>query len=142
MPTQDTVPTTRRKRRRSSYSITPIQYVARFRRCLRSSENQNSGNFGTAKWKAGLAKWLKANKTLSARYAHERSQNLIPVQIARGKKITLSPGEHSELIRAIIEDFGARFVPGGVLIYAGDTGNKCGYFDSVLLAKLGVLAAE
>ena len=54
------------------------------------------------------------------------------------RKIALSPGEHSELIRAIIEDFGARFVPGGVLVYAGDTGEKWGYFDAVLLAKLGV----
>jgi hypothetical protein len=42
------------------------------------------------------------------------------------------------LIRAIIEDFGARFVPAGALIYAGDTGKKWGYFDAPLLAKLGV----
>jgi hypothetical protein len=60
------------------------------------------------------------------------------VQIAPGHEITLSPGEHSELIRAIIEDFAARFVPGGVLIYAGDTGEKWGYFDAVLLSNLGV----
>ncbi len=57
------------------------------------------------------------------------------MQIAPGKKIKLSPGEHSELIRAIIEDFAARFVPGGVLIYAGDTGEKWGYFDAPLLSK-------
>jgi hypothetical protein len=50
----------------------------------------------------------------------------------------LSPGEHSELIRAIIEEFAARFVPGGQLVYAGDTGDKWGYFDEALLAKLGV----
>jgi hypothetical protein len=68
----------------------------------------------------------------------ERQQNRIPVKIAPGKQITLSPGEHSELIRAIIEDFGSRFVPGGVLIYAGDTGEKMGYFDAVLLGQLGV----
>lgn len=60
------------------------------------------------------------------------------MRIARGKKITLSPGEHSELIRAIIEDFGPRFAPGSVLIYAGDTGDKWGYFDAPLLAELGV----
>ena len=29
-------------------------------------------------------------------------------------------------------------MPGGVLIYAGDTGEKWGYFDKELLAKLGV----
>ena len=74
----------------------------------------------------------------AAVYRIERRQQLVPVQIAPGQKIALSPGGHSELIRAVIEDFGARFVPGGVLIYAGDTGEKWGYFDAVLLAKLGV----
>jgi len=77
-------------------------------------------------------------ETLTAKYAKEREQNRIPVRIAKGKKITLSPGEHSELIRAIVEDFGPRFAPGSVLIYAGDTGDKWDYFDAHLLAELGV----
>ena len=45
---------------------------------------------------------------------------------------------HSELIKAIIEGFAPRFVPGGILIYVGDTGNKWSYFDSKTLAKIGV----
>ena len=95
-------------------------------------------SFDTKKWHDNLTTYLTTSKTLAARYANERKQNLIPVQIAPGQKINLSPGEHSELIRAIIEDFGARFVPGGVLIYAGDTGDKWGYFDAALLSKLGI----
>ncbi len=95
-------------------------------------------SFDTKAWSAELTTYLAKHQTLAARYAHERKQNLIPVQITLGKEITLSPGEHSELIKAIIEDFGARFVPGGVLIYAGDTGEKWGYFDAVSLSKLGV----
>ena len=39
----------------------------------------------------------------------------MPVKIAPGKEIELSPGEHSELIRAIIESFAARFVPGALI---------------------------
>ena len=92
----------------------------------------------TKAWRRRLTAYLAQRQTLAARYARERKQNLVPVRISPGKRIALSPGEHSELIRAIIEDFGARFVPGGVLIYAGDTGEKWGYFDAVLLAKLGV----
>jgi hypothetical protein len=95
-------------------------------------------SFDTKKWHENLSAYLAKSQTLAARYAQERKQNLIPVQIAPGQKINLSPGEHSELIRAIIEDFGARFVPGGVLIYAGDTGEKWGYFDAATLAKLGI----
>jgi hypothetical protein len=95
-------------------------------------------SFDTKAWHDNLTAYLAERQTLAAKYAHERKQNLVPVQIAPGQKIALSPGEHSELIRAIIEDFAARFVPGAVLIYAGDTGDKWGYFDAALLAKLGV----
>lgn len=94
--------------------------------------------FGTPQWHDNLTAYLAERETLVAKYAKEREQNRIPVEIAPGKEITLSPGEHSELIRAIIEDFAPRFAPGSVLVYAGDTGDKWGYFDATLLAELGV----
>lgn len=94
--------------------------------------------FNTPQWKENLIVYLAKSKTLVARYAKERKQKLIPVKIAPGKRITLSPGEHSELIRAIIEEFAPRFAPGSMLVYAGDTGEKWGYFDATLLTKLGV----
>jgi len=62
------------------------------------------------------------------------------VTLAAGETILLSPGDHSELIRKIIEEFAPRFVPGGLLVYAGDTGDKWGYFDARLLLDLGVAA--
>jgi hypothetical protein len=94
--------------------------------------------FGTPAWHDSLAAWLAGRETLLSRYAREREQNRIPVEIAPGRQITLSPGEHSELIRAIITDFAPRFAPGSVLVYAGDTGDKWGCFDAALLVKLGV----
>ncbi len=94
--------------------------------------------FGTPAWHDNLAAYLAQRETLVAKYAAERVQNRVPVEIAPGQRITLSPGEHSELIRAIIEDFAPRFAPGSVLVYVGDTGDKWGYFDAVLLAGLGV----
>lgn len=94
--------------------------------------------FGTPQWQSNLTVYLESRETLVSRYAKERKQNRIPVTIAPDKKITLSPGEHSELIRSIIEDFAPRFAPGSTLVYAGDTGDKWGYFDSTLLTELGV----
>ncbi|MBK8989941.1 MAG: restriction endonuclease [Chloroflexi bacterium] len=94
--------------------------------------------FGTPQWHGNLTVYLEARETLVSRYAKERQQNRIPVVIAPDKTITLSPGEHSELIRSIIEEFAPRFAPGSILAYAGDTGNKWGYFDSTLLSSLGV----
>ena len=94
--------------------------------------------YGTSAWELALHEYLANRKTLVEIYAKEREQNKLPVQIAENQEILISPGEHSELIKAIIEDFGPRFVPGGVLIYAGDTGDKMGYFDKIRLSDLGV----
>lgn len=94
--------------------------------------------FGTDAWHDALAAYMVERETLVARYAKEREQNMIPVEIAPGKQIHLSPGDHSELIRDIIASFAPRFAPGSVLVYAGDTGDKMGYFDAPLLASLGV----
>jgi hypothetical protein len=95
-------------------------------------------SFGTAAWTKKLAAYQKNRKTLTARYARAREMQKLPVKLTTGETMRLSPGDHSGLIKAIIEEFAPRFVPGGVLIYAGDTGEKWGYFDKELLAKLGV----
>lgn len=95
-------------------------------------------SFGKPQWLENLAAYSAKQKTLATRYAREREQNLVPVRIASGKKVKLSPGEHSKLIRAVVESFAPRFAPGSPLVYAGDTGDKWGYFDDKLLAKLGV----
>lgn len=94
--------------------------------------------YGSPQWSAALESYLATRQTLVERYAREREQNRLPVRIAPGKEILISQGEHSQLIKDIIEDFAARYVPGDILIYAGDTGEKLGYFDEDLLRGLGV----
>lgn len=93
---------------------------------------------GTKSWKQNLRDYLNTNGTLAAMYAGEREQNRIPVVLPTGTAFALSPGEHSELIRAVIENFAPRFAPGSKLVYAGDTGKKWGYFDDAILLSLGV----
>jgi hypothetical protein len=95
-------------------------------------------SFGSAAWNKNLEIYLKTHQTLTAQYAREREMEKLPVKLASGQTIRLTPGDHSELIKAIIEDFAPRFVPDGNLIYAGDTGDKWGYFDKILLETLGV----
>ncbi|MFO7937569.1 MAG: BsuBI/PstI family type II restriction endonuclease [Kiritimatiellia bacterium] len=94
---------------------------------------------GAVKWKSAMIEYLKSHKALAAGYAMERSQNLVPVQIAPNQEVNLSPGEHSELICDIIEEFAPRFVPGCKLVYVGDTGDKWGYFDESLLQEQGIV---
>lgn len=96
--------------------------------------------YRTRAWKNQLAIYLATHQSLTERYAREREHNRVPAQIAPGKKLRLSSGEHSVLIRNIIEKFAPCFVPGGKLVYVGDTGNKWGYFDELMLRdKLGVV---
>lgn len=94
--------------------------------------------YGTAVYKTHLVAYLKERETLAAQYAKHREMEMVPLVIAPGREVKLSPGEHSKLIRAIWEEFGPRFVPGGTLVYAGDTGDKWGYFDPELLHSLGI----
>lgn len=94
--------------------------------------------YGTGDWETALAGYLAARETLAAHYAQSRELPMIPVQIAAGAEIALTPGAHSELIHQVIAEFAPRFAPGSDLIYVGDTGDKTGYFQERRLAELGV----
>jgi hypothetical protein len=98
--------------------------------------------YGSKHWKTKLGNYLADRETLVVRYAKEREMHRIPLKVRAGHELTLSAGEHSELIRKIIEQFAPRFVPGGELVYVGDTGAKWGYFDRELLETLGVRVAH
>lgn len=93
---------------------------------------------GSKKWPAASATYLSGSTTLAARYANERDLQRIPVKIKGGKTLRLSAGAHSTLIRDIVTAFAPRFVPGGELVYVGDTGAKWSHFDHPLLESLGV----
>lgn len=94
--------------------------------------------YGLAGWKERVADYLIEVPSLATHYAKERKIKKIPIKIAPGKTIKISPGDHSQLIKKIIESFASMFVSGGQLIYVGDTGDKWAYFDKELLGRLGV----
>ncbi len=94
--------------------------------------------FGTEPWQRALDTFLKSQKTIVAKWAKPRHMQMVPVTLAPGKRIALTPGAHSELIKHFIDEFAARFVPGAEVIYVGDTGDKVGYFEQQRLADLGV----
>lgn len=82
--------------------------------------------------------YLSSMLSLADKYASERDMNMIPVKLKNGTEIKLSAGEHSGLIKQIVENFASRYAPGSELVYVGDTGAKHGYFDVVLLKNLGI----
>ncbi|MGL6226284.1 MAG: BsuBI/PstI family type II restriction endonuclease [Thermoguttaceae bacterium] len=98
--------------------------------------------FGKKSWNKQVADYMNNRDTLTQKYAAERKHKLVPLKLECGKKVTLSPGAHSELIKKVIDEFGPRFVPGGKLVYVGDTGEKWRYFDQSLLETLGIKVNE
>jgi adenine-specific DNA-methyltransferase len=96
-------------------------------------------SYGSAEWEKTLVTYLASVETLKKRYARERTMTRIPVVIAPGKTITLSPGGQNVLVKHVLDEFVDRFTPGGKLIYVGDTEEKFAYFDQEGLAGLGVV---
>lgn len=63
---------------------------------------------------------------------------MVPLTVAHGKSIQLSPGKHKQLIMEIIDEYGPRFTPGGIVLHVGNRGDTRGYFDEAGLAAFGV----
>ncbi len=95
-------------------------------------------NVGSDKWETLLKQFLSKRKTLIDKYAMKRNESKVPLTID-GDLFELTPGDHSILIKKIIEDFGPQFVPGSELIYVGDTENKTGYYQKDKLKQIGVV---
>jgi len=98
--------------------------------------------FGSRNWNACLEEYLRSVETLKKVYAREREMQRIPVKLANGEELRLSPGGQNVLVKKIIDDFCPLFTPGGQVVYVGDTQKKWAYFDIDRLAELGVQIEE
>lgn len=98
--------------------------------------------WGSKEWEKRIKTYLASVETLTAKYAQAREMKRIPVQIADGKAISLSPGGQNVLVEQIIDEFCSRFVPGAKLAYVGDTADKFAHIDRDLLKSLGVIIEE
>src|SRR3989338_5529255 len=98
--------------------------------------------FTIYRWKGYLKKYLQTVNTLKKLYAREREMRRLPVRLANGQEIRLSPGGQNVLVKKIMDDFCPLFTPGGFVIYVGDTEAKWAYFDSEALTSLGVNIQE
>ena len=96
--------------------------------------------FGTEDYSKAVDTFHEKIGALTEKYQATRDMEMIPVQNI--KELKLTPGKHSQLIKEIIENFAPRFIPGSMLLYAGDTGNKWGFFDSETFCKIGISIDE
>jgi len=94
--------------------------------------------FKTDAWSTALQRYLAAKEEIKRELQRARDIARIPVRLPTGKEITLSPGGQNPLIKAFIEQFCTRFVPGGVVLYVGDAENKFQHFETEYFARVGV----
>ena len=94
--------------------------------------------FGTEQWHEALQAYRKKQPSLAMKYKKQRAMQMIPLQISADQVLQLSPGEHNQLIKDIIEKFGPRFAPEAKLLYVGDTSSKMILFDKATFDKLGL----
>ncbi|MCB9595628.1 MAG: Eco57I restriction-modification methylase domain-containing protein [Sandaracinaceae bacterium] len=94
--------------------------------------------FGPAGWDEALATYKEAMPALREVYAQKREMKRIPVKLANGTELSLSPGGQNVLVEQIIEHFVPRFAPGARVVYIGDTEDKWAYLDEGAIGELGL----
>lgn len=96
-------------------------------------------SFGTPRFDAQVESYLEKVPGLLALYRAERDLTRIPVTLPGGVELSLGAGGQNVLIKQMIDDFCAYFIPGGEVLYIGDADSKLMHFDEKKLASLGVV---
>jgi hypothetical protein len=99
-------------------------------------------SFGGSRWRGNLKRYLASREQIRRELGSDRSMARVPVALPNGQRITLSPGGQNPLIKAVIEEFCSRFVPGGKVLYVGDAESKFLHLDTPYLASLGIELAS
>lgn len=97
---------------------------------------------GTLEWFSALKEYLASREGIKHEIARKRNLTRVPVTLPDGSHVALSPGGQNPLIKAIIENFCPVFVPGGMVIYIGDTESKFVHLEKAKLNDLGVALAS
>lgn len=94
--------------------------------------------FGTPRWENTVTNFLALHGALWEHYQHNRRAVALPLKLADGNQVYLTPGKHNELQIAVIEAFGPRFTPDATILYLGDAANKFVIYEKEKLAEVGV----
>lgn len=98
--------------------------------------------YGTRAWPAAVDAFKAAHGSLKVIYSPAREHRKVPIILPDGQTVSLSPGKHNEVQKAIVEQFAPRFAPGAELLYLGDTAKKDLVVNRQAIAQLGIPITE
>lgn len=96
-------------------------------------------SFDTPEFDQLIAAYLEEIPSLISIYRAERELTRIPVLLPGNVEVTLGAGGQNILIKQMIDDFCAYFIPGGEVLYIGDADSKLLHFEEKKLAELGII---
>jgi len=94
--------------------------------------------FGTQTWEEAVMHFLEQHGALWEHYQRSRQAVALPLKLADGKQLYLTPGKHNVLQIAVVEKFGPRYAANATVLYLGDAANKFVVFEQERLRQLGV----
>jgi hypothetical protein len=94
--------------------------------------------YGTSSFLDNLQAYLVMAPGLKAKYGAAREMARIPVTLPDGTPLSLGGGGQNVLLKAMVEEFCERFVPGGQVMYIGDADEKLAVFKEEALAALNI----
>ena len=98
-----------------------------------SGSDDNSSEFTIA-----LEEYLADFQSLVELQREERRMAKIPVRMPSNQIEYINPGGQNKLIKAMVEEFCPRFIPGGRVLYIGDADNKTVHYNKELFSSLGI----
>lgn len=98
-----------------------------------SGSDDNSSEFTIA-----LEEYLADFQSLVELQREERRMAKIPVRMPSNQVEYINPGGQNKLIKAMVEEFCPRFIPGGQVLYIGDADNKTVHYNKELFSSLGI----
>lgn len=98
-----------------------------------SGNDANSSEFTIA-----LEEYLADLQSLVELQREERRMAKIPVRMPSNEIEYINPGGQNKLIKAMVEEFCPRFIPGGRVLYIGDADNKTVHYDKDIFSSLGI----
>ena len=95
-------------------------------------------SYRTRRWNSSVKRFLSEQGNLLTTYERNRARRLVPVRLADGTLLELSPGKHNEVQAATIQEFAPRFARGARVVYLGDTAKKNLYLNDTVLKELRI----